>query len=371
MGAATWAQGMIAVAAVIGMASGGSAAVPDGSARTSVQAAASPDALAVPAPKAGRGRHLVAILADNEGTETTDFIVPFGVLKESGVARVVAVSTGPGTVALMPALRAKADLTTSQFDAENPGGADILIVPAMHTADKPAVVAWIRAQAAKGAVVVAICAGAATLGHAGLLDGRAVTTHWYMKSWLARRFPAARVVDDRRYVQDGPVVSTSGVTASIPVSLALVEAMAGRSAAAATAHRLGISGWSAGHASARFSLKAGHVAAGLWNLARFWSRERVDIPVADGFDEIAVALAADAWSQTYRSRAHAVSPEWSAVFSRRGLVILTDGPDDRSHVVTPPAPSGTAVDRVLADIAHRYGRPTADLVVLHLEYAAP
>ncbi len=48
-----------------------------------------------PAPKAGRVRPLVVVLADNGGTETTDFIMPYGILKDSGAADVVTVSTGP------------------------------------------------------------------------------------------------------------------------------------------------------------------------------------------------------------------------------------------------------------------------------------
>ena len=48
-----------------------------------VQAA---DTLVVPAPRAGRQRLLIAIIADNAGAQTTDFVVPYGALKESGVA---------------------------------------------------------------------------------------------------------------------------------------------------------------------------------------------------------------------------------------------------------------------------------------------
>ncbi|HEX7944033.1 MAG TPA: hypothetical protein VF495_05170 [Phenylobacterium sp.] len=52
--------------------------------------------LAIPAPKAGRTRPVVVIVAENEGAETTDFAIPFGVLKESGIVDVRTVSTGTG-----------------------------------------------------------------------------------------------------------------------------------------------------------------------------------------------------------------------------------------------------------------------------------
>ena len=77
------------------------------------------------APKDGRARHLVVVLADNEGTETTDFVIPYGVLKESGAVDVFIVSTGPRTVMLNPALLVRADMTLAQFDTATPAGADV------------------------------------------------------------------------------------------------------------------------------------------------------------------------------------------------------------------------------------------------------
>ncbi|MCK9623011.1 MAG: hypothetical protein M0R47_21050, partial [Methylobacter sp.] len=72
------------------------------------------NSLTLPAPKDQRVRPLVVILADNAGTETTDFVIPYGVLKESDAANVVTVSTEPGTVELMPALQIRADMTIVQ-----------------------------------------------------------------------------------------------------------------------------------------------------------------------------------------------------------------------------------------------------------------
>lgn len=88
----------------------------------------------------------------------------------------VTVSTEPGTVELMPALRIRADMTIGQFDESTPAGADILIVPAMDRAENPVLLDWVRAQSEKGATVVSICEGARVIAHAGL-EGKAATTH--------------------------------------------------------------------------------------------------------------------------------------------------------------------------------------------------
>ena len=61
--------------------------------------------LSVPRPKYGRVRPLIVVVADKEGVQTTDFIVPYGVLKDSGVADVRSVSTGTGPIRMTCGLK--------------------------------------------------------------------------------------------------------------------------------------------------------------------------------------------------------------------------------------------------------------------------
>jgi len=79
-------------------------------------------------------------------------------------------------VKLFPALTVDPDETTAAFDAWNPDGADYVIVPAMSRDDDPSALAWIRSQAAKGATIIGVCAGAKVVGATGLLDGKRATT---------------------------------------------------------------------------------------------------------------------------------------------------------------------------------------------------
>ena len=309
---------------------------------------------------------VIAVLGQNDGTETTDFLVPYGVLRESGAAEVLAVATRPGVVALHPALTIQPQAATAEFDARHPDGADYVVVPAMHRADDADVLAWVRAQAAKRATIVGVCDGALVLAEAGLLDGRRATAHWYSRDGLRRRHPSVEWVRDRRWVVDRGVVTTTGVTASIPVSVALVEAIAGPPAAEALARRLGVARWDAAHASDAFRLDRGHVRTAAGNWLAPWSHETLGIPVADGVDEIALGLAADAWSRTYRSRATAVAA--APVTTRRGLTLVPDRAADGALPAPPADRPARALDLALAGIAERYGEATAAFVALQLEY---
>jgi transcriptional regulator GlxA family with amidase domain len=83
-----------------------------------------------------------------------------------------------------------------------------------------------------------VCTGAFILAEAGLLDGRAATTHWRACRELAERYPRVRVENDPIFVRDGNVFTSAGVTAGIDLALALVEEDYGRRVALAVAREL-------------------------------------------------------------------------------------------------------------------------------------
>ena len=312
---------------------------------------------------------VVAVVAHNDGTETTDFLVPWNVLSRSGVAEVIALSLREGPVELHPGLVIETGETLAGFDRRHPGGASFVIVPAMMEPEAPALLAWLRAQAEKGATLVSICDGAYVLAHAGVLDGHEATAHWYSRESLAEQFPRVTWVRDRRWVDGGAVISTTGVSASIPVSLALIERIGGRERALAVASSLGVRDWSPAHDSDAFSLSAGHAWTAVRNGASLWTHERVGIPVADGVDEASLALVADALARTWRSTPVALGRAPN-VTTRYGLRVTTSQDAVDRTLTLPPADSPRAayLDFALADIEAHYGGATADFVALQLEY---
>ena len=319
-----------------------------------------------------RARPLVAIIGLNDATETTDYLMPYGILRRSGVADVVALATAPGPVKLYPALTVEADATTAQFDARHADGADYVIVPAMSRDDDPAVLQWLREQAAKGAVVIGVCAGAKVVGAAGLLDGQRATTHWYFLDELRERTPSIRYVADRRFVVNPGVATTTGISASMPMSLTLIEAIAGREKAAAVARELGLAHWDARHTSAAFKITRPFALTVMGNAMAFWNRERMGVGLSRGVDEVSLALVADAWSRTYRSRAVAFAATHDAVETRHGLRVLPDEvaaqwPVERRVPAFDDRPPARALDEALAAIERRYGGGTADVVAMQLE----
>ncbi len=319
-----------------------------------------------------RGRPLIAIIGVNDATETTDYLMPYGILRRADVADVVALATKPGPVKLYPALTVEPDATIASFDLQHPDGADYVVVPAMNSDDDAAALEWINAQAAKGAIIIGVCAGAKVVGNAGLLDGKRATTHWYFVDELFDTHSAARYVPDRRLVVDERVATTTGITASIPMALTLIEAIGGRAKAEEIGRTIGLTSWDLSHDSQAFAFTRRFASTAIANMLAFWKREHLRLELVPGVDEVSLALVTDAWSRTYRSRAVTFSETHGAKESRHGIRIVPDEvvpSPPPGHILPPITEQPTqALDGVLHDIANRYGRRTADFVAMQLEY---
>jgi transcriptional regulator GlxA family with amidase domain len=323
-------------------------------------------------PEEGK-RPLIAIIGINDATETTDYLVPTGILRRANVADVVMVATGPGPVQLFPALRVEPDTTIAAFDRAQAGGADYVIVPAMSRDDDPVVMAWLKEQSQKGATIIGVCAGAKVVGAAGLLDGRRATTHWYYRNEMLKRSPTIHYVADRRMVSDKGVVTTTGITASMPMMLTLIEAIAGRAKAESVARDLGLEKWNAQHFSNAFGMTRPFAMTVLLNRLAFWNHEEFGVRLEPGVDEVSLALVADAWSRTYRSRAVTLAAATSAVETANGIRVLPDRsaaewPEEHRVSTFPEHSPKEALDLSLRAIGARYGERTTDVVAMQLEY---
>lgn len=322
----------------------------------------------------GHARPLVAVVGYNAGTELTDFVIPYAVLQRSGAVETLAVSVLPGPMTMRPALHLRPDADIQAFDTRFPEGADYVIVPAMVKHDDATLLAWLRGQYAKGATLVSICDGALVLASTGLLEGHRATAHWATEGYRRKAFPGTSWVPDTRYVVDGRLASSAGISAAIPTSLALLESIVGHARAAQVGAGFGVTSWTTTHDSDRFHPHLGNLGPLLRiNATNHWFHhvERLGIPLQPEIDDVALALTADAFSRTGRSTAYAVSPA-AEVRSAAGLVWLPDStqPADRGSTLAAVSsiPTTPLFDAVLAALDRRYGRSTARGVAIDFEY---
>ncbi|MCY1303707.1 hypothetical protein D9M70_534280 [compost metagenome] len=170
------------------------------------------------------------------------------------------------------------------------------------------------------------------------------------------------------------MVTTTGVSASIPISLALVEAIGGRARANELAAELGATNWDARHDSSAFYLDRTDFWVQLRNSAQIWAHEEIGIPVSDGVDEVSLALVADVYSRTRQSIAVSLAEDLATVTTRAGLRLLPDYATEEANldIVVDPIDDATplkALDIALNGIEARYDRETAAFIALQMEYA--
>lgn len=110
---------------------------------------------------------------------------------------------------------------------------DYLLVPGgqgtRQEVDNPVLTGFVASQSANCRAVLSVCTGSFVLHAAGLLSGRKATTHW---SSLDRMRALGDVtVVEQRYVQDGNIWTSAGVSAGMDLMLAFIASVAGEEAA--------------------------------------------------------------------------------------------------------------------------------------------
>jgi AraC family transcriptional regulator, transcriptional activator FtrA len=119
--------------------------------------------------------------------------------------------------------------------------AHTIVIPGWRDADEappPALLRHLRAAHARGARIAAICSGAFVLAAAGLLDGKAATTHWRYADKFQARYPQVTLQSNALYVDQGQIITSAGSAAGLDMLLHLVRRDYGAKVANLVAQRL-------------------------------------------------------------------------------------------------------------------------------------
>lgn len=108
---------------------------------------------------------------------------------------------------------------------------DVLVFPGgkgtRALIEDPEVLDWVRRQSGRGALMTSVCTGSLVFAAAGILKGRPATTYWEQLDLLKQLDPTIELRSSDRWVDSGEVVTASGVSAGIDMSLHLVRRLAG------------------------------------------------------------------------------------------------------------------------------------------------
>jgi len=186
----------------------------------------------------------VGILLFNE-VEVLDFAGPFEVFSVTAYSEtdlkpfiVNTISETGELIVARNGLKVQPD-----YGFENAPYNDILVIPGGPGARNreifnESVIGWIRERAAEVQLITSVCTGALLLAKAGLLQRKKATTHWASYDWLESEFSEVKVQRNTKFVDEGHIITSGGISAGINMAFHVVRRLLGPVIAQTTARRM-------------------------------------------------------------------------------------------------------------------------------------
>ncbi|MGD9124248.1 MAG: DJ-1/PfpI family protein [Desulfarculaceae bacterium] len=175
-------------------------------------------------------RQVVIFLFDD--IEDLDFVGPlevfacYGRPHKEGFFEIATVSRNKGPIRTRNGLNIQPG-----YSFGNCPQADILVVPggqgSRREIENPESVAWVKRQAERAELVLSVCTGALLLAKAGLLEGLGATTHFNAMDMLAGLAPTADVRPGERFIDNGRIIVSAGVSAGIDAAFHILARLFG------------------------------------------------------------------------------------------------------------------------------------------------
>lgn len=250
-----------------------------------------------PAPPSAARKNVAILIFD--GVQIIDYTGPYEVFGQAGFnVFTVATSVAPITTAMNMQVTPSHRLD----DCPQP---DVIVIPGggvTRTQNDPAVIKWIQQHAPRAEHVLSVCNGAFILARTGLLDGLQATTFYGLIDGFVAFAPKTKVVTDQRYVDNGKIITTAGISSGIDGSLHVVERMLGRAAAQLAALNMEYN-WQPDARYARASFADQH-------LRRiFGLHPRFDPPAGVNIKLLSTTGDAAAWTLTWQTQGEASAAE--------------------------------------------------------------
>ncbi len=175
-----------------------------------------------------------------EGVEILDFAGPMEVFSYAG-ASIFTVSKTKKPIKSQGILKIIPD-----YDITDAPRYDILAVfggNAANASNDPEVIAWIKSNQTTTQYYFSVCTGAFIFGKAGLLDNLTITTFHESIEGLKKAVPSANVLTNTRFVDNGKIITTAGISAGIDGALHLVGKLGGTDLAKKVAYYMEYDKW--------------------------------------------------------------------------------------------------------------------------------
>jgi putative intracellular protease/amidase len=279
-------------------------------------------------PKDGGSRNVAVLLFP--GVQIIDYTGPWEVLGHAYVDGRSAFRIYSVAETTTPIETAMGMTVIPSFPLAKAPRPDVVVIPGGNVdpqLDNPVVIRWIRENARSAEIVLSVCNGAFFLARAGLLDGLEATTFAGMIDDLKEAAPKTRVVTDKRFVDNGKIVTAAGLSSGIDGALHVIEKLYGKGTAQVAAVGMEYD-WRPDSGWARASLADRHLSPGYEAIRDYsrivvrhegtrdrWEtswRIQTDAPARAVLEKLDAALSQRGWARLARrdSEAGAAESRW-------------------------------------------------------------
>jgi len=361
----------------------------------------------IQAPAYDSKKPTVAVILANEVTEVFDFLVPYEMFSITGSYNVFAAAPDKNIKSLTGGLDVVPHYTFDELDKLTGKSPDVIVIPFMPILDetkyKP-VRDWIRKHSGKETTLLSICNGAENLADTGLLNGKSAATHWGDIDRLEKQYTDITWKRDQRYVPDGNLVSSAGLTSGIDATLYVISRQIGEPAANKVAKEMKYPSYDfVQHPQMEpFTTGLSDIVY-ILNNAFQWSKKKNGVLLYNGADELMLSSAFDTYGASGTTTTLTISSKREPVVTRHGLNLIARyeiadapeldkmifvGPDVKTHAagdirnwneiggkaeqlyLHSDAPERFAMEPAFEDLAKQEDIRTAKFAAKRLEYRA-
>ncbi|MFD0769351.1 DJ-1/PfpI family protein [Bacillus sp. CGMCC 1.60114] len=280
----------------------------------------------IQAPAYDSKKPTVAVILANEVTEVFDFLVPYEMFSMTNSYNVFAAAPDKNIKSLTGGLDVVPHYTFDELDKLTGKGPDIIVIPFMPILDeakyKP-VRDWIRKHSGKETTLLSICNGAENLADTDLLNGKSAATHWGDIDRLEKKYTEITWKRGQRYVPDGNIVSSAGLTSGIDATLYVISRQLGEPAAEKVAKEMNYPSYDFVQHPQMDPFTAGlSDIVYVLNNAFQWSKKKNGVLLYDGADELMLSSAFDTYGASGTTTTLTISSKREPVVTRHGLNLI-------------------------------------------------
>ncbi|WP_336790025.1 DJ-1/PfpI family protein [Paenibacillus sp. MMO-177] len=292
----------------------------------SVYDKAPPSLTNVKVPEYDASKPTVSVLLANEATEVFDFLVPYEMFAMTKAYNVYAVAPDRQIKSLTGGLDVVPHYSFDEMDAMLGKSPDIIVIPFMPILNEKKyapVREWIRKHSSDKTTLISICNGAENLADTGLLNGKSAATHWGDINRLIKKYPEIHWVKDRRFVPQGNIVSSAGLTSGIDATLYVISQQLGEAAAKKVAKEMNYPSYDYVTNPQMKPFVAGlRDITYVLNNAYQWKKVKAGVLLYNGADELDLSAAFDTYAASGTTTTLTVSNANEPIVTKHGLNLV-------------------------------------------------